>query len=414
MHTPSRWKIFTVLALLAGTSAPAATDPALEPTSVARADERTYGPAQRFFQGIPGLARAPGGRLWATWYSGGTDEGPENYVVLVTSGDDGNTWSPIKFVIDPPGQVRAYDPVVWVDPQGRLWWFYSQSYRWWDGRAGVWAAITDNPDAADPAWQAPRRIADGIMMQKPTVLKSGDWLLPIAVWSHEPRRDAPAGSNREVPGDYLRWNPETVGTHVYRSTDQGASFSRHGTAKVPNVRFEEHMIVERRDGSLWLLARTNAGISESVSADGGRSWTEGQPSTIPHVPSRFFIRRLASGRLLLVKHNPRMDTAWQMGNVRKVWETRSHLTAYLSEDDGKTWLGGLLLDQRLPSSYPDGAQAPDGTIYIVNDFDRHGAKEVVMSRFTEDDILAGKLVRPASRTGILVNKATGTSDARRP
>ncbi len=30
-----------------------------------------YADDQRMFQGIPGLAISPGGRLWATWYTGG-------------------------------------------------------------------------------------------------------------------------------------------------------------------------------------------------------------------------------------------------------------------------------------------------------------------------------------------------------
>ena len=29
--------------------------------------------------------------------------------------------------------------------------------------------------------------------------------------------------------------------------------------------FDEHMFVERKDGSLWLLVRTNYGIGESIS-----------------------------------------------------------------------------------------------------------------------------------------------------
>jgi hypothetical protein len=37
------------------------------------------------------------------------------------------------------------------------------------------------------------------------------------------------------------------------------------------------MIVELRDGSLWMLARTKAGISESHSADQGRTWSEVPP-----------------------------------------------------------------------------------------------------------------------------------------
>ncbi len=82
-----------------------------------------YGDETRLFQGIPGIERAVNRRLWALWYAGGPDEpgeGPGNYVLLVTSGDDGQTWSLPKLVIDPPGQVRAYDPCLWHDPTGRL------------------------------------------------------------------------------------------------------------------------------------------------------------------------------------------------------------------------------------------------------------------------------------------------------
>src|SRR5580692_11122757 len=67
-----------------------------------------YADAVRMFQGIPGIERAANGRLWATWYGGGTGEDFHNYVMLVTSSDDGRTWSSLKLVLDPDrdGPVR--------------------------------------------------------------------------------------------------------------------------------------------------------------------------------------------------------------------------------------------------------------------------------------------------------------------
>jgi hypothetical protein len=41
------------------------------------------------------------------------------------------------------------------------------------------------------------------------------------------------------------------GSNVYRSTDQGKSFERIGQVRIPGTRVDEHMIVERGDGSLW-------------------------------------------------------------------------------------------------------------------------------------------------------------------
>jgi hypothetical protein len=355
-----------------------------------------------------GVAISEGGRLWATWYSGGAGEGPENYVLLATSGDGGFTWSKPVFVIDPESPVRAYDAVVWRAPDGALWWFYSQTYGQWDGRAGVWAVTSRNADEPLPTWSAPRRLADGIMMNKPVATREGRWLFPIARWSLKPSASMPGPKRPPIPNPYLAWTPEATGTHVYRSDDAGATVVRLGTARIPDVQYDEHHVIERRDRTLWILARTNAGISESVSADGGMSWSPGRPSPIPNAPSRFFIRRLASGNILLVKHNPPLDQPWLVAaTVQPSWRQRSHLTAYLSEDDGATWKGGLLIDDRLAVSYPDGDQGADGSLYVVYDHNRDRDREILLARFTEQDVLARRLVSPASRLRLLVNRATG-------
>ena len=315
----------------------------------------------RQWQGIPGIERAGNGRLWATWYSGGEGEGPENFVLLVTSGDDGRTWSPPVLVIDPPGEVRAYDPCLWIDPRGRLWLCWAQSEGWYDGRAGVWAVRCDDPGTATPAWTTPRRLANGVMMNKPTVLSTGEWLFPTAVWAREPHRPELAAERR---------------SSVLCTADGGETWTLRGGADVPDRSFDEHMVVERRDGSLWLLARTKTGIGDSVSTDGGRTWAPGRAQVLPGPCSRFFLRRLHSGRLLLVNHHN--------------FTGRNNLIAFLSDDDGHTWQGGLLLDGRDQVSYPDGAQAEDGRIYVVYDRERKDAREILFAVFTEEDVLAGQ------------------------
>ncbi|MDI1313795.1 sialidase family protein, partial [Prosthecobacter sp.] len=141
----------------------------------------------------------------------------------------------------------------------------------------------------------------------------------------------------------------------------------------------ECMITELKDGRLWLLTRTGGGfLWESHSSDKGRTWTEAKASTIPNPGSRFFIRRLASGNLLLVNHH---------GFTGR---TRSHLTAQLSTDDGKTWNDGILLDDRTSVSYPDGVQDRDGLIWITYDRDRQGDGEILLAQFREEDVAAGK------------------------
>ena len=332
----------------------------------------------RAFTGIPSMAVAPKGRLWASWYAGVTPaEDLNNYVVLSTSGDDGKTWNEL-LVVDPDaaGPVRSFDPELWVSPDGRLFFFWAQMEKGRrDAQLGVWCIETSEPDAAQPKWSQPRRIADGVMMCKPLALASGEWVLPIS-----------------------KWKEHDDSAQMFVSKDQGKTWSLRGGCNVPkDVRqFDEHMFIERGDGSLWLTVRTNYGIGESVSKDRGKTWPELRPSSILHTPSRFFISRLMSGNLLLVKHGP-LDTR----------TSRSHLTAYISKDDGKTWGGGLMLDERLGVSYPDGQQTPDGLIRIIYDYNRVSDRNILMATFLEEDVAAGKDVSGALKLRRLVSKATG-------
>jgi len=308
-------------------------------------------------QGVPGIERTAKGRLWVVY--GRDVESTRNYQVLKKSDDDGRSWSDVRLMILPRKGVRAMSASIWVDPQGRLWVFWGQSEGQQDGRFGVWAIVTEDPDAENPKWSEPRRLGDGILLNKPTVLSNGDWLLPASVWKAD---------------NSIR---------VYASTDQGTTFQLRGTANVlpPEARGpDEPMIVERRDNSLWMLVRRQ-GLAETVSHDSGKTWAPVKPSSLRHPTARFFLRRLKSGALLLVKHGP-------LGERTR----REKLMAFISDDDGKTWEGGLMLDEREHVTYPDGVQAPDGAIYIVYDHNRTPDGEVLMATFTEDDVRAGKPV----------------------
>jgi predicted neuraminidase len=356
----------------------------LLPATVLQPFPEKYRDDQRLWQGIPSMTIAPNGRLWAVWYSGGTTEGDENYLVVVTSSDAGKTWSKPIFSVDIPGAVRAYDPSMWTDPDGNVWLFWAQSHYWWDGRSGVWYMTTNSGDRENAEWSEPKRICDGIMMCKPIADSKGRWILPVAIWNIEP--DHP---NRTL----------SPGAHFVVSEDKGKNWKSLGLSTIPRKEalFDEHNIVEKKDGSFWLLHRTKYGIAETFSADGGKTWSEAKPSVYPHTSSRFFVRRLKSGNLLFVKH----------GKMEQL-TGRSHLQAFISDDEGKTWKGGLMLDERNNVSYPDGDQTTDGTIFVIYDFERTGAKEILMAWFTEEDVFAGKVVTPNSVLRLLVNKATAT------
>ena len=233
--------------------------PQFQPAQILYAPkEARFQPGSRCFQGIPSVERTAKGRLFACFYGGELEEQHGNYAVLAVSDDTGYTWTePYLVVSHPDERMRVFDPCLWMDPLGRLWFTWSQSLGYFDGMHGVWASVCDAPDAPQPTFGPPRRIANGVMMCKPIVLSDGAWLFPCAVWSKWARPEEA---------------PETEGerfSNAVVTTDLGQTFVRRGGADVKNRCFDEHMVVERKDHSLWMLVRRFDGIGESYSYDGG-------------------------------------------------------------------------------------------------------------------------------------------------
>jgi len=350
--------------------------------------------ANRVWQGIPGIERTAGGRLFFTWFTGGEVEPrEENMVILCYSDDDGRTHSPIKIMAVPPVPgARCYDPTPWIDPKGRLWYIFCRGSRE-TAEHGVYARICDDPDALEPVFGPEFRIGfDDVpfsfRMNKPTVLSTGEWIMPVT-YSKELIYAWNAGRDDPEPRDGFSNQPVLHGVSI--SYDEGKTWSKlHGEVDSPPWALE-NMIIELKDGRLWMLVRTNAGfLWESFSTDKGITWSEGKRSNIITPGSRFFIRRLSSGNLLLVNHTTN--------------RSRTNIRAQISVDDGKTWSRGLLLDNRPRISYPDGVEDAEGNIWIIYDFDRNGRGDertfgqMVMARFREEDAMRG---RDVSKTVVL-------------
>ncbi len=355
--------------------------------------------SKRQFQSAPSLTISPGGRLWVTWHTGShPTEGEENCHVVASSGDKGITWTKPLFAVDVPGPLRTLDPGFWTDTNGKVWLFFAFLYGQWDGRGGLWTMSPDDPEDENTSWSYPRRICHGFMKNKPLIMTDGHWLYPVEFMSGPPHNFSQGKflSKDKLPSNVLFDMPEYNNANVFESLDQGKTVHYLGQSEVPReVRScYEQMIVERKDGTLWMLCRTKYGIGESFSTDGGKTWTKLVPSKIANPDSRFFIGRLRSGRLLLIKNGPIQR---QIG--------REQITAFLSDDDGITWQGGIILDERKGVSYPDAVEGKDGTIYAVHDRNRTTDREILLSRFKEEDILAGKPVSKVCRFKIIVNKA---------
>ena len=334
-------------------------------------DEK-YSEKIRNFQGCPTIATTKGGRIFLGWYSGGTKEPHmENYNLLIYSDDQGKTWSEPVLVIPSSKEhfIHALDIQLWLS-NNKLYVFWVQNntdiesnpppnlkpnqpfvcvegYQFPDFLHAEWVCVCDDPDADILEFSAPRYLDVGFLRCKPTVLKSGRWI------------------NFNYDQEHTRYGYSI-------SDDQGKTYTHYYGPEKLQTSFDEAMAYEKEDGSIRMLARSTLGVlAESYSFDGGLTWTEAVGSDIESPNTRFFIARTPTGNILLVNNDHR--------------QTRCNMTVYLSEDDGKTWKYKRCIDNRNSLSYPD-VDFYNNKIYLTYDRERTGAKEILFTSFTEEDI----------------------------
>ena len=332
---------------------------------------RRFYSKNRIWQGISSIEVTKKGRIFVTFYSGGTKEEFGNFAMVIKSDDGVNYSEPIAVAYK--DGYRCFDPCLWIDPDGRLWFTYTKF-----PDDGLYAVICDDPDAEEIVFGEEFFIAHDVMMNKPIVFKTGEWAFPIAVWDWRLAKLFPGFGDA---------NPDK-GAYVYTTSDKGKTFVKRGCTQIENRSFDEHVLLELEDDTLRMFVRAEEGIiAVADSRDGGFTWSDGFDIGYRGPTSRFHITRLKSGRILFVNHYK--------------FSGRDNLYAMLSEDDGKTFPYKLLLDERSDVSYPD-AKEVDGCIYITYDRERGGfkktyaearncAREILVAKITEEDIIEGRI-----------------------
>ena len=330
--------------------------------------EEDYRPSSRRWSAMPSVIVC-GKNIFVAWQTGGTTEDDRNYFAVAASADGGASWIDPFIIIDPvenPTATSVLVPIFYYNHAGDLWLTWHQTAV---GYCGV-KLLNAGGGLGDISFEGPFTLKEGIppACTKPTLLSDGRIL-------------------------YMGGN-ETI-TRLYVSENDGMSVrllaeipSSYPSAKVCT----DATVIEKRDGTLWFLSRLeggkNGGIEQSFSRDGGLTWTPTQadlPEPLRGPGSRFAMRRLQSGALLLVNN----------ASVAGGYAGRVMMTAYLSYDDGATWPYSLLLDKTV-TAYPDFYQAPDGKIYIAFEKGRYKENGIRLCVVTEDDIKAGAFVSKAA------------------
>jgi len=321
---------------------------------------------KRLWQSAPSAAITAKGRIFCV-YSGDNNmagETTNNYNVCAYSDNNGDDFQLAFYTYHEHG-VRISETLLFMSPDGELYHFWTQNYGYFDGRGGIWCCVCKDPDASIPVFDEPRRICDGCMADNPVVMKDGRWIFPASRWTH-------------IQNSFYPF-PGFEGVSIWESLDKTNNLKYVGGFSDPSPSFSENSVFEDKNGDLHMVFRTvkPIGLKTCVSKDGGNSWSKPTPFAISGPDSRFMLQRLPTGALLLVTHYKNIG--------------RSHLTALISDDDGKSFPYALLLDERTRVSYPSGNITEDGHIILAYDRDRKGEREILLAYFTEDDVRNGSL-----------------------
>lgn len=173
-------------------------------------------------------------------------------------------------------------------------------------------------------------------------------------------------------------------TVIEYSDDGGASW-KLSTSKLTTPCYEgfngsnegacEPCFEELRDGSLWMLMRTQAGcLYESVSKDGGTTWSKAAPTRFRTSTGPANLLRHRDGRLVLTWNNCELPPRYAGEGV---YGGRDALHIAISNDDGRSWQGfrEIYLDHRRNdnptasgdrgTAYPLAAFTEDGQIVVL-------------------------------------------------
>lgn len=338
-------------------------------------------PLEHWHNHSSSVVELPGGDLFAVWYNGSGERTADD-VKLEGSRWNRKTrrWSP-RFPIADVANFPDCNPIVWVDPQKRLWFFWPTIV------ANEWhTSILQYRIAAEyPAPGKPVRWQDGgIILFEPKNFEARvrQVVEPMLASATEDRVRQYLNEILTRAGDkYYRrmgWMPRVhpialpSGRYLLPlysdgydfsvlaySDDQGKSW--HGSEPMLGWGAVQPSIARQKDGTLVSWFRDNGPapkrVLRSESKDNGISWTVASDTDIPNSGTSVEVIALASGEWLMVNNDTERG--------------RHSLVAWISDDEGRTWKWKrhIEFDQRAEQAgsfhYPSAIQASDGTIHVT-------------------------------------------------
>jgi predicted neuraminidase len=307
------------------------------------------------FEKIPGapahhcstIAEAPNGDVLCLWYGGSYESADDQVLFLARRNAGERAWSAPEVLVagpplQPPGNAVIFTigdrvGVLWgrMDAsrpirRGAGWSDCQMMWRYSDDNGMTWSEDVEVPGLFGAL---PRNAGLG--------LDDGRFAVPLS---------------GRVGGE--------SGSFLLFTGDKGQTWTPSGV--IP--RGSQPTVVERSDGSLLALMRSEPFILQSESRDGGATWSAVTSTEIACPGAGIAMTRLASGTLVLVHNNSQSE--------------RTPLSVRYSTDDGANWSEALdLVSTPGEYSYPCIIQTSDGRIHVTYTYRRYTMMHV---EFNED------------------------------
>jgi len=276
---------------------------------------------------------------WVMVMLGGGDKEPmpANNLFLSRGKDKGRTWSamePIRLGIKEKDPSRALVPTELTIYRNECWLYFANH----DGRFMDWTTWVVKSRDGCKTWSKPEPIHPKIhaatFMRNMIVRGNGELVTPFQHYESA-------------------YGPENPRNGVMISNDHGRNWTLHGWIRIsPDDKyrgFPENNVVELDDGRMVMIIRADrlgGVLYQAESTDGGRTWSEAKPTTIPNPGSKATIYHLGKQAVAML-HNPNP----KVRNPLSLWVSFDGMRTWPYQRDLVTTPGRL--------NYPDGFVSKD-------------------------------------------------------
>jgi predicted neuraminidase len=280
----------------------------------------------------------PDGRIALYFLAGGkTEPSPDNYIGVIYSNDNGDTWSKLEAVnvgFPRSGNTIGQGPTEVLVVENRITMFFATHARHWDTSWRSWTTTSeDNGKTWSQAQPLPGRLEAATFMRPYIITQDKRILIPFQHY---------LGQLNDNNFDVVKRNKENSEPYptpvtnsrngVLISNDGGKTWTEHGDIRCPipdnKHLWAEPAIVEPTKNRIVMLIRPVWGggtfLYKAESLDGGLTWSDvAEVTDIPNPSSKVALFYLAENTVALL-HNPNSHH-------------RSPMALWISFDGMKTW-----------------------------------------------------------------------------